>query len=44
MEALDLLQEWVRELGSQAGLTAGNTRIFSGSVGVPESRLEVMTL
>lgn len=41
MEATQLLQEWVRDCGSQAGLTAANTRISTGAVGVPESRLEV---
>ena len=35
------MQEWVRDIGSQAGLTPANTRINSGAVGVPESRLEV---
>lgn len=40
-EATGLLQEWVKEIGSTAGLTAGNTRLSSGSIGVPESRLEV---
>ena len=43
MEAVGLLQEWVRDIGSHAGLSSApeNVRIFSGSVGVPESRLEV---
>lgn len=41
MEALALLQEWVRDVGSQAGFTAQNTRIFSGAIGSPESRLEL---
>ena len=41
LEALSLLQEWVASVGSQAGLTASNCSIFSGAVGVPESRLEV---
>lgn len=43
LEAVALLQEWIRDIGSVAGLQASpeNVRIFSGSVGVPESRLEV---
>ncbi len=36
-----LLQEWVRDIGGQAGVTQFNARISSGAVGVPESRLEV---
>ncbi|GIM00705.1 hypothetical protein Vretimale_5656 [Volvox reticuliferus] len=36
-----LLQEWVAEVGSRAGLTHTNTRLSSGSVGVAESRLEL---
>lgn len=36
-----LLQEWVADIGSRAGLTPANTRISSGSVGVAESRLEL---
>eukprot|EP00887_Chlorella_sp_A99_P007271 scaffold2.g7271.t1 len=41
MEAVALLQEWVRDIGSRAGCTAANTRLNSGSVGAPESRLEL---
>ena len=40
MEAIALLEEWVRSIGSQAGLTGQNATISSGAVGVPESRLE----
>lgn len=40
MEAIALLEEWVQSIGSQAGLTGQNTRILSGAIGVPESRLE----
>lgn len=40
-EATALLQEWVRDVGSTAGATASNTRLSSGYVGAPESRLEV---
>lgn len=39
--AAQLLQEWVEQIGSEAGLTAENTRINSGSIGSPESRLEL---
>ncbi|KAL0045455.1 hypothetical protein WJX82_007122 [Trebouxia sp. C0006] len=41
MEAIGLLQEWVQDIGSQAGLIANNTTILSGAVGAPESRLEL---
>lgn len=41
MDAVAMLQEWVRDVGSKAGLTSSNTRLSSGAVGVPESRLEV---
>jgi len=41
VEAVALLQEWVRDIGGHAGLTAFNTQINSGSLGVPESRLEL---
>ncbi|KAK9844342.1 hypothetical protein WJX74_001025 [Apatococcus lobatus] len=40
-DAQALMQEWVRDVGSQAGLTRFNARISSGAVGVPESRLEL---
>jgi len=41
MEAVELLQEWVREIGSVAGLGPTNAAINSGAVGTPESRLEL---
>ncbi len=41
MDAVALLQEWVRDIGSRAGLGPSNAAIASGSVGVPESRLEL---
>ena len=43
MEGAALLQEWVETVGSRAdpGLTRDNTRIYSGSIGSPESRLEL---
>lgn len=40
-EATLLLQEWVQTVGRTAGLSMQNTRLSSGSVGIPESRLEV---
>lgn len=41
MDAVVLLKEWVQEIGSLAGLSKDNTCITSGSVGTPESRLEL---
>lgn len=41
LDAVELLQEWVADIGAQAGLTPFNATISSGAVGVPESRLEV---
>ena len=41
LDAVALVQEWVQDIGSQAGLSPDAVRINSGSVGVPESRLEV---
>lgn len=35
------MQEWVQTVGRSAGLTASNTRLSSGSLGVPESRMEM---
>lgn len=40
-EATKLLQQWVREIGAVAGLQPGTVCIRSGSVGAPESRLEM---
>eukprot|EP00879_Flechtneria_rotunda_P006265 GHRR01006585.1.p1 GENE.GHRR01006585.1~~GHRR01006585.1.p1 ORF type:complete len:243 (+),score=77.95 GHRR01006585.1:204-932(+) len=40
-EATALLEEWVQNVGSKAGLTPQNTRLSTGSIGVPESRLEM---
>ena len=40
-EAVALMQEWVQVIGSRAGLTSANTRLSSGAVGAPESRVEV---
>lgn len=42
MDAIALLSEWVHDIGSQAGLS-DNVHILSGAVGVPESRLEVIS-
>ena len=44
LDAAALLQDWVRDIGSKAGLGLENTNILSGAVGVPESRLEARTL
>ena len=44
LDAAALLQDWVRDIGSKAGLGLENTSILSGAVGVPESRLEVCPL
>ncbi|KAK9837483.1 hypothetical protein WJX81_005889 [Elliptochloris bilobata] len=41
LDAAALLQDWVRDIGSKAGLGASNAQILSGAVGVPESRLEL---
>ena len=41
MDAVALLQEWIVEVGSTAGLTPQNTSLATGSVGAPESTLEV---
>jgi hypothetical protein len=41
MDGVSLMQDWVRDVGSQAGLSAANAQILSGAIGVPESRLEV---
>jgi hypothetical protein len=43
-ELTGLLLEWVKDVGSQAGLGPSNTRVSTGSVGTPESRLEVGSL
>ncbi|EIE23756.1 hypothetical protein COCSUDRAFT_53450 [Coccomyxa subellipsoidea C-169] len=39
LDAVALLQEWVTQIGSQAGLDLSRTQILSGAIGVPESRL-----
>ena len=44
LDAAALLQDWVRDIGSKAGLGLENTNILSGAVGVPESRLEARIL
>lgn len=43
MKGVALVQEWVRDIGSRAdpALTPKNVRIHSGSIGSPESRLEL---
>ena len=37
---IDLMQRWLREIGSQAGFTAKNTRLITGSIGAPESTVQ----
>lgn len=44
MEGIALVQEWVQDIGSRAGLTSTNTSLNSGAIGAPESRLEVYHL
>lgn len=41
LNAVALLQDWVTQIGSQAGLNLSKTQILSGAIGVPESRLVV---
>lgn len=41
LDAVALLQEWVHDVGSQAGLTSNNTQLHTGSIGAPESTLEL---
>ncbi|PSC76447.1 sorbosone dehydrogenase [Micractinium conductrix] len=40
-DAVSLVQEWVRDVGSVAGLTPQNTTLSTGSIGAPESTLEL---
>jgi hypothetical protein len=40
-DATALLAEWVRDIGAAAGLNAANTRLSTGAIGMPESRLEL---
>ena len=40
-EAIELLKAWVDTIGRPCGLHWRNTRLNSGSLGAPESRLEV---
>lgn len=41
LDAVALLQEWVQDVGSVAGLTPQNTQLHTGSIGAPESTLEL---
>lgn len=47
LDAVALLQEWVRDVGSQAGLTSDNTQLHTGRqatlAGAPESRLMLVS-
>jgi hypothetical protein len=36
-----LLQEWVSTVGAAAGLSPSNTSLTTGSIGTPESTLEL---
>ncbi|WP_348946416.1 hypothetical protein ABHF33_07720 [Chitinibacter sp. FCG-7] len=38
-EAVALMQQWLREIGSQIGWTADKVRLLTGSVGANESLL-----
>ncbi|KAI3430519.1 hypothetical protein D9Q98_005112 [Chlorella vulgaris] len=40
-DAVALLQEWVATVGSAAGLAPDNTTLTTGSIGAPESTLEL---
>ncbi|KAI8473859.1 MAG: hypothetical protein J3K34DRAFT_391529 [Monoraphidium minutum] len=41
MEATALLVEWVQTVGAAAGIPAGASRVSTGALGAPESRLEL---
>lgn len=41
MVVIEMMQKWMQEVGSQVGWNASNVTLLSGSVGVPEARLEV---
>lgn len=36
-----MLKEWVSTIGKNGGLSADNTTVLSGAIGVPESKIEV---
>ena len=37
---IDLMQRWLREIGPQAGFTADNTRLLTGSIGALEATIQ----
>ena len=40
-QVIESLKRWYGEIGSQVGWTPENTRMITGSVGAPESAIEV---
>jgi len=40
MQALEMMQRWMREIGSQIGWSAADARIVTGSIGARESTIE----
>lgn len=38
--AIELMQRWEREIGSQAGLTRDKTRLITGSIGALEATIQ----
>lgn len=38
---IDLMQRWMREIGPQAGLKADSARLITGSIGAPESTIQL---
>ena len=39
-EAMELLKQWMYEIGSKLGFTAENSRLVSGSIGALEATIE----
>lgn len=37
---IDQMQRWLREIGPQAGFTATNTRLLTGSIGALEATIQ----
>lgn len=38
--ALELMKQWVREIGPEIGWSEGRIRVATGSIGMPESTIE----
>ncbi|MBI2960079.1 MAG: hypothetical protein HYY28_07180 [Betaproteobacteria bacterium] len=38
---IDLMQRWLREIGPQAGFKADGMRLVTGSIGAPESTIQI---